>query len=597
MIRVFTDELVRRARIAGLSSPDIPLIAVAILTSWSEQPATLNGRSAFAGLADQIPSGDMNDGTTIAREWLRDPGLSHSEWTFVDEGLQYLHATVKGQIDWDAELAYNLHSDQNRSFQLPSMSTGKSIANTLDFPSFSSVACLFSGAAPIAWALAEDHDVTLHADFAIAMMMVLFSRSAGRAIKVRRDNPVDGTALPVSISSTDIDRDPTLGIVDHIVSVPPMGLRIQQGAHKGLSFESHQLLKLIRYARHTFNMLMPDGALFRESKAEMTSRATVVAGYDVTVLSLPAGIFWPSTGISTSLLRAERKTTSSTILIDARTMEKSSTGRVQEGLIDQHLEKFRGFHADQNDHAIAVEIDELEANGYSLLPERYVKSAKLLAMQDALDQRPVITLADVATIERGKAPTPLHDLNGVPALVAWEIAPADILNGIVQSPRKSRGFDKGEAVRIDGVTVKLDDILVSIKGNVGSVGIVGTDVLVAELQREPWIVSQSLAIIRLKPNPYISSPEILSALLTAPWVREKLESMSGASTVRTLPISALRMFQLPVPTAEEMERAVVQLADIATMREQIVNYQQNLAGYQKRLWTQLWQMPTNFGEE
>ena len=119
----------------------------------------------------------------------------------------------------------------------------------------------------------------------------------------------------------------------------------------------------------------------------------------------------------------------------------------------------------------------------------------------------------------------------------------------------------------------------------------------SELTGEPWTVSQSLAIVRLRPNPHIRSAAMLNALLTAPWVRERLERMSGATTVRMLPISALRSLALPLPTAEECDRAETQLAALAKVREQITNHHRNLADGQRRLWAELWQMPEDSGDE
>ena len=278
-------------------------------------------------------------------------------------------------------------------------------------------------------------------------------------------------------------------------------------------------------------------------------------------------------------------------------MGKVGSGRPQETLVTQHLENFRGFRVDNPERAADVSLEELAENNFSLLPERYVRSASLAAIEKALEQRPTVTLGDIADIERGKAPMPIRDPDDEPAFTAMEVVPADLVDGIVRTPSRQQVFDSKEEKRVQGVTVHANDILVSIKGNVGSVGIVeDAGVHLDRIMGEPWIVSQSLAIVRLKPNPHIRSPTVLAALLSAPWVREKLESMSGASTVRTLPLSALRSLSLPVPSAEECALAEEKLATIDEVRELIEKHQNSLAETRRQLWAQLWQIHEEFEE-
>lgn len=156
------------------------------------------------------------------------------------------------------------------------------------------------------------------------------------------------------------------------------------------------------------------------------------------------------------------------------------------------------------------------------------------------------------------------------------------------------GLDRGEALvigqasAISKITVQPGDVLVSIKGNVGRVGLVGLGASLAEVMNDPWVVSQSLAIVRLKPGGPISSPEVLNAILTAPWVQEKLESMSGGATVRTLPISALRSLSIPIPTREEADRAEQNLAEVDELRSKVTDLVRNIDETRSAVWHSLW---------
>ncbi|WP_298670676.1 N-6 DNA methylase [uncultured Sphingomonas sp.] len=589
-----TQQLDESARARGVNSADALMLSVAVLVGWNEQREQADGRAMFQALAGRLTGDGHGDALIAARDWLSDPGFSSQDWEFVEDGLSFLRREAGGPIDWNAEVAHCIHPDRRQAGAGPSLPLARSIARLLDLPLSDSVACLFPGAASIAWVLASERDVTLYADRDVAIVMALIARAACRLLRVRRENPIDGSFMPAFLTENPGEQPSPLGHFDHIVSVPPFGMRMQKGG----TFEGHHIEHLAPLARRSFTALVPDGTLFREAKGETEFRSKWVTQYRATVLSLPAGMFWPATAISTSLLRLEPGSSSSVRMIDGRSMDKTSTGRVQENMIVQHLERFRSLRAEDTDRAADVPVAELAANSFSLLPDRYLKSANLAALEEALTRNPVVALADVANVERGKAPMPLREPDEDPPLTAMEIAPSDLIDGIVRSPRKQQAFDLKEKSRVEGATVRPGDILVSIKGNVGIVGMVdGVDAALAESMNDPWIISQSLAIIRLKPNPHISSSGVLNALLTAPWVREKLESMSGATTVRTLPISALRGLSLPLPTEEECGRAENQLVEIAAVRERIDEQQRNLAKLQERLWARLWQMPINSGDE
>lgn len=588
MSSAITAKLAARGTQQGIPRLDAQMLALATLVGWNEHRDAPTGevllRQLSAGLAEE----DHGSALTAARDWLLEPGLANREGAWIDDSLRFLRDAAPGPIDWNAEAAFCLTGDTRSAPICLSLPVARSIARVLDLPLHGSVGCLFSPSATVAWVLAEDHDVTVYAEQSVAIMLALLSRAACRPLKVRRENPIDGSFSPAPYGRT--DRSPPFERFDFLVSVPPYGARLNEGADKGMTFESYQARVFAGLANKAFYTLVPDGLLFREFEAE--SRARLLSQHSATVLSLPSGIFWPNSSIATSVVRLTPGGARSALLIDGRSMDKSSSGRPQESLIAQHLEGFRGFRVDEPGHVADVAIEELAENSFSLLPERYVKSAGLAAIEKALEQRPVITLGDVAEIERGKAPTPIRDSDEDAALTVLEIAPADLIDGIVRPPARQQAFDRKEEKRVQGVTVRADDILVSIKGNVGNVGIVeDVGVHLAQIMSEPWIVSQSLAIVRLKANPHIHSPAVLAALLTAPWVREKLESMSGASTVRTLPLSALRSLSLPVPSAEECALAETKLAAIAETREQITEHQRNLAESRSQLWARLWQIP------
>mgnify|MGYP003388364353 CR=1 FL=1 len=584
----------------GISHAESKLAAVGLLTAWHEEPNILEARQLLHRFSKRLEPKSHFDGLDAAQGWLDDPGFSATHWEAMDQALRQLSTTSKSPIDWTAEFSASLVNDGRWQFgfNLP-MAIARSIARVLDLPLSESCACIFPSAATLAWSLSGDREVTFVAgDQYVAIISALFARAACRTLRVDRRNPLDGSFMPAHVVDETPSSSPPPDRYDHVVSLPYFGLRVRDGAAKGALFEALQIERLAHRATKTFSTIIPDGLLFRENKHESMLRRRLIDEHATTVMSLPSGMFLPSTGISTSLLTIDRDEPGGAVrVINGRTMDSPTTGKMQEQFIVRHLESFRGLAPKDEDRVEIVERDELDAANFSLLPERYLRSENQVEVEAALKDRQQVSLDEVTSVERSKAPIQIRGEVEDPPLTAMEIAPGDIVDGRVTTPKRQLAFEKDQASALAKVTVERGDILVSIKGNIGIVGIADIDAMVAKLSNKPWIVSQSLAIVRLQDRDRFASPEVLNAILTAPWVREKLESMSGGSTVRTLPISALRSLTLPVPTADEIVMAQGALDQIESLRKQIAALSQNQADAQSALWHQLWHLAPEIGED
>lgn len=574
----------------GIGSGDAALSAVALATAWFEDRSSADPRALFKAMSSRLDARGHEDGLMAAADWLEDPGFTSTQWDALAAALADLQNSPSRPIDWTAELDA-CFGDRRGGIDIGlTMPVARVIGRVLDIPLSESCACLFPSATSLAWVMSGEQEVTLFAgNRDIAIVTALLARAACRRLKVDRRNPLDGSFMPMSAFGEQSDREPPFDRFDHIVTMPPFGMRLQDGQNKGLPIEAFQIERLASRAVRTFSTVVPDGMLFRENRQESGLRRDLVENYQATVMSLPPGIFMPAAGVLASIVRLECKPSDRSVrMVDARSMEKTSSGRAQEQLIVRQLEQFQGLQPRDVQRSEVVQWDELEASNFSLLPDRYLKSANLARLEEALKGRQLVTLDQVATVERSKAPIPIRENVEQPPLVAFEIAPSDIVDGEVGDPMRELNFEADQASAIAKVSVKSGDILVSIKGNVGIVGLVYMDADMAALVEEPWIVSQSLAIIRLVPGGPIASPNVLNAILTAPWVREKLESMSGGSTVRTLPISALRSLTIPVPTPEEQMEAGQLLVDVADLRANVALLEKNINETRSAIWHNLW---------
>lgn len=573
----------------GIEGGDACIAAVALVTAWFEDRASDNPKDLFRAMSRRLHGADHADGLSAAADWLDDPGFTSSQWDALAAAQAGLRGAPVGPIDWTAELDASFLDRRFAPDIGPTTSVARSLNRVLDIPLTESCACMFEAATSLAWEMSGSRQVTLFTGHReVAIIAALLARSASRNLKVDRRNPLDGTFISHFMDGL-VGNEPPFDRFDHIITLPPFGLRVQTASQRALPFEAAQIERLAPRATKTFSTIVTDGMLFRENRQETALRQNLIEQYDATVMSLPGGIFMPASGVQASIIRLERNPSErSVLLVDGRSMDKPSTGKALEQQIARHLESFQGLRPRDEDRGVVIEWDELESSNFSLLPERYVKSESLARIENSLKDRPVTSLASVATIERAKAPMQMRAPSEDPPLTAMEIAPSDLEGGIVGTPRRQLAFEGDQASAISKITVQPGDVLVSIKGNVGRVGLVGLGASLAEVMNDPWVVSQSLAIVRLKPGGPISSPEVLNAILTAPWVQEKLESMSGGATVRTLPISALRSLSIPIPTREEADRAEQNLAEVDDLRSKVTDLVRNIDETRSAVWHSLW---------
>lgn len=573
----------------GIEGGDACIAAVALVTAWFEDRASDNPKDLFRAMSRRLHGADHADGLSAAADWLDDPGFTSSQWDALAAAQAGLRGAPVGPIDWTAELDASFLDRRFAPDIGPTTSVARSLNRVLDIPLTESCACMFEAATSLAWEMSGSRQVTLFTGHReVAIIAALLARSASRNLKVDRRNPLDGTFISHFMDGL-VGNEPPFDRFDHIITLPPFGLRVQTASQRALPFEAAQIERLAPRATKTFSTIVTDGMLFRENRQETALRQNLIEQYDATVMSLPGGIFMPASGVQASIIRLERNPSErSVLLVDGRSMDKPSTGKALEQQIARHLESFQGLRPRDEDRGVVIEWDELESSNFSLLPERYVKSESLARIENSLKDRPVTSLASVATIERAKAPMQMRAPSEDPPLTAMEIAPSDLEGGIVGTPRRQLAFEGDQASAISKITVQPGDVLVSIKGNVGRVGLVGLGASLAEIMNDPWVVSQSLAIVRLKPGGPISSPEVLNAILTAPWVQEKLESMSGGATVRTLPISALRSLSIPIPTREEADRAEQNLAEVDELRSKVTDLVRNIDETRSAVWHSLW---------
>ncbi|MCE7796525.1 restriction endonuclease subunit S [Sphingobium sufflavum] len=567
----------------GVRSIESMPIALAAMIAAAKGIEVSNPADMLSALAQTLQPTNEADALTRVRDWLEDINLSTAQLRGVQS---LLPVNVPAAIDWTVELEALVDDARYRESFIPiSPRVGTAIGVSLNIPADETVACLFAGSATIAWGLATIRPVTLHVtNWQTEIIMAMLAYADGRPLQVDRRNPIETIPFDDGAFTFDESHSPRRGAYDHLIAVPPLSYRMKDGPAAGMLFEAWQVEQLAYRARKSFVAVVADGLLFRESRNEVAFREQLCTRGGLTVASLPPGIFGRASGVQVNLLKIDQTDRHDATFIDGRSMERiSRSGREQEDLIVKHLESLPSAPSR------TIGTQELAGANYTLLPNRYVVSDELVRMDEALSARHTVRLGDIAKILRPRAPQPVRGDPSEDDVIGLEIAVSDIVDGKVVVPSKEARFPASERLSVGKVRVEMDDILVSVKGNVGAVGIVGMGAILDELMDTPQIVvSQSLAIIRLERGSAIREPRVLAGILSSPQMRAKLQALAGGTTVPSLPIGALQDLTLPVPDAEEASEIEGQLTEFDTMREDIDARIGNLRIMQDALWRKFW---------
>ena len=226
-----------------------------------------------------------------------------------------------------------------------------------------------------------------------------------------------------------------------------------------------------------------------------------------------------------------------------------------------------------SDLARSVEIGEIEANDFSLQVERYVLDEGRVELQRRLSQLKTVALGDlVATVRT--PPASKADAAGIPVL---EVGASDIGRTGYTYPGRE-GAVRNVGSQDSEYFLREGDIVVTIRGSVGRVGIIPADV--SKPGAGGWTAGSSLTVLRARSESRFD-PAVLALLLRSPLGQELLSGISSGVTIPMITLRDLLQLELPVPGTEVSRKARAILDEEEALGRKIVEMvkkQQNVAG-------------------
>ena len=179
-------------------------------------------------------------------------------------------------------------------------------------------------------------------------------------------------------------------------------------------------------------IIVPEGIIFQSQTAYKQLRKTLVEEYLVAVVSLPAGVFNPYSGVKTSILILDKSLAKKTNTIaffkaendgfglgaQRREIDKNDLPQAH-AEIGEYLRRLRAGESVEDFQpalGLIVEKEKIAANGdYNLSGERYREGATNAGLK-----WPLVPIGSLCIIERGASPRPIHDfITDSPDGVNW----------------------------------------------------------------------------------------------------------------------------------------------------------------------------------
>jgi type I restriction enzyme M protein len=333
---------------------------------------------------------------------------------------------------------------------------------------------------------------------------------------------------------------------------------------------------VLEQTKRTAVVIAPNGFLSRTAAGERQYKEELLKlGRLQAVIGLPP-LLLTTTNIGFSILVLSKEGKSGKVLfIDAssenffdekkgRAFFDGSRRRLKN--IDEIFQLFKRG-ADSEFSRLAT-LDECRANDYNLLPERYVPTKEQAGVEDILKKNKTVTLEEISEILR---PQSLKDEIQEGGIKYYEVAVNDINeDGYIRKPKKTLQLREKRFDKTRSPILKPNDIILAVKGSVGKVGFVPSD-----LKNDTWIANQSFQVIRIKPNEHLNDPIVLFRYLCSQAGQKLLQSRVSGTTVPQLQTRDVRGLPIPVPSLEEQKiiskdhYAIVEIyQQIASLRKQ-----------------------------
>ncbi len=312
-------------------------------------------------------------------------------------------------------------------------------------------------------------------------------------------------------------------------------------------------------------IIVPEGVIFQSGTAYKDLRKMLVDNYLYAVVSLPAGVFNPYSGVKTSILLMDKALAKKKDEILFVKIDNDGYGlgaqrnAVKGGQLEEAIKIIKDFMSVETGHdlspvatngiAHSVAKKEIAKNGdYNLSGERYKKISHVNS------DYPFVKLSDVCDVRDGTHDSPKYLGDGYPLITS-----KNIKNGNIDF-KDVNYISHADLDKINQRSLVDDgDIIMPMIGTIGNPIVVKKD-------REFAI--KNVALIKFNQETQINN-HYLRAILASEYFNENYKNFSSGSTQKFISLSFIRSLKIPLPPLSIQEEIV---AEIEGYQKKIENY-------------------------
>lgn len=319
-------------------------------------------------------------------------------------------------------------------------------------------------------------------------------------------------------------------------------------------------------------MVVPEGIIFQSQTAYKQLREMLVKNCLVAIVSLPAGVFNPYSGVKTSILVLDKQLVKQRkevlfVKIENDGFNLGAQRRpIDKNDLPEAVRTVKAFlqqgEVDEHRNVLAVSRERIEENGeWNLSGERYRENA------DAVTKYPMVTLAEVAEFftDGNWVESKDQSGSGIRLIQTGNIGVGEYLD----KPKNARFISEDKFDELNCTEVFPGDVLVSRLPDP-----VGRACLAPNLGIRQ-ITAVDCSIIRFDPSRFL--PELFVAFSKSDAYYKSIEGYLTGATRPRISRSNLGKIEIPLPPSEVQKEIVAEIEGyqkiIDGARQVVDNYQ------------------------
>ncbi|MBX3151524.1 N-6 DNA methylase [Candidatus Obscuribacterales bacterium] len=225
-----------------------------------------------------------------------------------------------------------------------------------------------------------------------------------------------------------------------------------------------------------------------------------------------------------------------------------------------------------------VSADECAAQNFNLLSERYVQTSERQKLISYLEGKQTVPIKEIADILRAQAFGEIDESNGEDYLPDdfYEVSVSDIDGGLVRNAQKKIKIPMKHSYSAEELLLKAGDVLLSIKGRVGHVGLVTEDHAGNLLPGQMFVI--------LRPKSKSIDAITLFRFLRSPVGQGLLEERTAGASIKMINTKDLSSLPIIIPSDRDRK-------EVRNVHKRALNLQQQISSLTdelRELETSLW---------